>query len=230
MTVLAVTHTASARDWTVSVGATGQLAAEREFDPLGKNDDLALAHLEVGMELEEFIPGFNIELAYDVGGSYDALFEGDSPWLNTELQIHRIVVGASMRLELTTWFSAVAHLAGTLDFARLNLHDANNEYLYDWALAKPGVVGTLGVEFMVPRNLLRRWFEKPAGPENDGFTLGFRMEAGWSLRQAYEFNEMTAPAPDSGEQAKNQIGRQPVNLGDVGLDGFTFRMGLIVFF
>ncbi len=228
--ILILPSTVAARDWTITVGTTAQIAADREFDPLAKEDDIVLAHLEVGMELEELLPGLNVELAYEPGGKYDALFEGSSPWLNAELNIHRIVLGASFRMELSTWFSAVGRLAGTLDFAHLSLHDANNEYLSDWANAKLGVLGTLGVEFVVPRNLWRRWFEKAEGAENDGFTMGLRLEAGWSVRQAYEYSEMMAPAPDDEEQAKNQIEREAVDLGAVSLDGFMFRVGLIVFF
>jgi hypothetical protein len=230
LVILVLPAAVFARDWTVTVGTTTQIAADREFDPLAKEDDIVLAHLEVGMELEEVLEGLNLELDYEPGGRYDALFAGTSAWLNTELDIHRITLGASLRLEFFTWFYAVGRLAGTLDFARLEIHDANNTYLSDWANAKLGMLGTLGVEFLVPRNLWRRWFQKAPGEENDGFTLGLRLEAGWSLRQAYDYDEMRAPDSGSAGEAEVQIDRQAVKLGAVNLDGFVFRVGLIVFF
>jgi len=124
----------------------------------------------------------------------------------------------------------VGRLAGTLDFARLEVHDANHTYLSDWANAKLGIMGTLGVEFLVPRNLWRRWFQKAPGDKNEGFTLGLRLEAGWSLRQAYDYDEMRAPDSGSDGEAEIQIDRQAVDLGAVTLDGFLFRVGLVVFF
>jgi hypothetical protein len=58
---LAIPQTSIARDFAVSVCGTGHIVAQREYDPLSADDALGLAHVELGMELEELLPGLSLE-------------------------------------------------------------------------------------------------------------------------------------------------------------------------
>jgi hypothetical protein len=135
-----------------------------------------------------------------------------------------------MRLPVTEWLHGVARAGATLDFVKLELVDGGQTLLSDWANAKLGVQGVLGVEFLMPRNIWRKWFKRPSGHPHDGFTMGLRFEVGWSYKQEFVFDEMNEPTPEDEEVAKRQIDRLPITLGGIHLDGFMFRAGLIVFF
>jgi hypothetical protein len=212
-----------ARDVTASALVTGQIAAERSFDPLSADDALALAHIEVGLELEEVLPGLTLELAWETGTQSGDLFAGDQPWLRTELMIQGVVLSAAWRLPVTTWLHGVARMGATCEFARLRLEEDGEVLLTDWANARLGGFASLGAEFILPRNLWRRWVGAEPGDDHEGFTLGIRLEAGWSLRQPYTFDEMH-PADAGG------IDRARIDLGSIDLSGFMFRAGLVAFF
>jgi hypothetical protein len=227
---LALPPAASARDFIVSVCGTGHIVAQREYDPLSSDDALGLAHVELGMELEELLPGLSLEIAWESGTHRGDLFPGINPWLDADLLMHGIVLSAAYRLPVTEWLNAVGRVGGTLDFAKLELSQGGEVLLSDWANAKLGVQGVIGVELFAPRNLLRRWFKRGAGDPHEGFTAGLRFEVGWSYKQSFVYDEMNEPAPENEEVAKRQIDRAPVNLGGIHLDGFIFRAGLVVFF
>jgi len=223
--VLVVAPGTQARDFTVSICGTGQVAADKDFDPLSANDTIGMAHIEVGMELDEILEGLSLELAYQGGSVESDLFAGQNPWLHTQLLTHGIVVSTSMRIPLADWLNTMVRLGATIDFARLRLSSDADLLLSDWSLARLGAVASAGIEVLLPRNQWRDWFDKPRGDAQEGFTMGIRLEAGWSFRQAYEFDQMI-PA----EGGAGKIALQDVGLGGVGLDGFMFRAGLVVFF
>ena len=228
--LLACPPASVAREYTVSVCGTGHVVAQREYDPLSSDDALGLAHVELGIELEEVLPGLSLEIAWETGTHRGDLFSGTNPWLDTELLMHGVVLSAAYRLPVTEWMNAVGRVGGTLDFAELELREDGKTLLSDWANAKLGVQGVIGVEFFTPRNLLRKWFSQDPGDPAEGFTMGLRFEVGWSYKQEFVYDEMNEPAPSDKEIAKRQIDRAPVNLGGVSLDGFIFRAGLVVFF
>jgi hypothetical protein len=227
---LALPQASSARDFIVSVCGTGHIVAAREYDPLSGDDALGLAHVELGMELEELLPGLSLEIAWESGTHSGDLFPAGNPWLDADLLMQGMVLSAAYRLPVTEWMITVGRVGGTLDFAKLELREGGQTLLSDWANAKLGVQGVIGVEIFTPRNLLRKWFKKDAGDPDEGFTVGLRFEVGWSYKQAFVYDEMNEPAPENEEVAKRQIKRAPVNLGGIHLDGFVFRAGLVVFF
>ncbi|MBW1807920.1 MAG: hypothetical protein JRJ19_09285 [Deltaproteobacteria bacterium] len=214
-----------ARDYSVSVGATGQIAASRDFDPLSDDDEFSLAHVEVGIELDEVLPGLSLEVAWEAGSVSNQLYAGPNPWLSTELAIHGLILSASYRLPLTTWLNGTVRLGGTLDFARLQFTQDDQILLSDWSMARVGIVGTAGVEFLLPRNLWRTWFDKPKGDPDEGFTMGLRFELGWSYRQAFVFDQMRPSDTD-----KLSIVRSDMDIGGVHIDGLLFRVGLVAVF
>lgn len=228
--LLALPQTSSPRDFTVSVCGTGHVVAQREYDPLSADDALGLAHVELGMELEELLPGLSLEIAWESGTHSGDLFPAGNPWLDADLLMQGVVLSAAYRLPVTEWMNTVARVGGTLDFAKLELREGGDTLLSDWANAKLGVQGVIGVEFFTPRNLLRKWFKQDNGDPDEGFTVGLRFEVGWSYKQEFVYDEMNEPAPEDQEVAKRQIDRAPVNLGGIHLDGFIFRAGLVVFF
>jgi hypothetical protein len=228
--LLACPQPAYARDYTVSVCGTGHIVAQREYDPLSGDDALGLAHVELGLELEEVLPGLSLEIAWESGTHNGDMFPGTNPWLDADLMIQGIVLSAAYRLPVTEWMNAVGRVGGTLDFAELEIREDSKTLLSDWANAKLGVQGVIGVEIFAPRNLLRKWFKQNPGDPDDGFTMGLRLEVGWSYKQEFVYDEMNEPAPEDKEIAKRQIDRAPVNLGGISLDGFIFRAGLVVFF
>ncbi len=230
MGLLALPQAAFPRDYVVSVCGTGHVVAQREYDPLSADDALGLAHVELGMELEELLPGLSLEIAWESGTHHGDLFPGASRGLDTDLLMHGMVLSAAYRLPVTEWMNTVARVGGTLDFAKLELSEGGEVLLSDWANAKLGIQGVIGVEFFTPRNLLRKWFKRDPGDPREGFTVGLRFEVGWSYKQPFVYDEMNEPAPEDQEVAKRQIDRAPVNLGGVHLDGFIFRVGLVVFF
>lgn len=221
---------APARDFTISACGTGHVVAQREYDPLSSDDALGLAHIELGMELKELLPGLSLEIAWESGTHRDGLFAAGNPWLDADLLMHGVVLSAAYRLPVTGWMNTVVRMGGTLDFARLELREDGRTLLSDWANAKLGVQGVIGVEFFTPRNLLRKWFKQDQGDPDEGFTVGLRFEVGWSYKQEFVYDEMNAPAPEDEEVSKRQIDRAPVSLGGIHLDGFIFRAGLVVFF
>jgi hypothetical protein len=228
--LLACPQSSHARDYTVSVCGTGHVVAQREYDPLSSDDALGLAHVELGLEFEEVLPGLSLEIAWESGTRHGDMFPGGDPWLDAELLMHGMVLSAAYRLPVTEWMNAVGRVGGTLDFAELEIREDGNTLLSDWANARLGVQGVIGVEIFTPRNLLRRWFKQDPGDPDEGFTVGLRFEVGWSYKQAFVYDEMNEPAPEDEEVAKRQITRAPVNLGGIHLDGFIFRAGLVVFF
>jgi hypothetical protein len=214
-----------ARDYNLSVGATGQIAASRDFDPLSDDDEFNLAHIELGIELDEVLPGLSLEVAWEVGSVSNQLYAGDNPWLSTELAINGLILSASYRLPLTTWLNGTVRLGGTLDFARLRFTQNDQILLSDWSMARLGIIGTAGVEFMLPRNLWRTWFDKPEGDPQQGFTMGLRFELGWSYRQAFVFDQMRSSDTD-----KLSIARTDMDIGGVHIDGLMFRVALVAVF
>lgn len=228
--LLALPLPSSARDFTVSVCGTGHVVAQREYDPLSAGDALGLVHVELGMELRELLEGLSLEIAWESGTHNGDLFPAGNPWLDADLLMHGVVLSAAYRLPVTEWMNTVARVGGTLDFAKLELREGGDTLLSDWANAKLGVQGVIGVEFFTPRNLLRKWFKQDDGDPDDGFTVGLRFEVGWSYKQEFVYDEMSEPAPENEEVAKRQIDRAPINLGGIHLDGFIFRAGLVVFF
>jgi len=218
---------AEARELTLSICGTGQVVAAREFDPLSSQDVLGLAHVEAGIELPELLPGLSLELAWEGGTTKNDLFAGSAPWLESQLMIHGAVLTAAWRLPLFSWLQATARAGMTLDFARLRFEKDGQTYLSDWANARMGVTAALGAELVLPRNTWRRWFGLDDLEGNQGFTLGLRLEAGWSYRQGFAFDEMAPPG--SGDEGSD-IERMPVDLGSLDLDGFFFRAGLVAFF
>lgn len=220
--VLAWPAAAGARELSFSALVSGQIVAEPSFDPLARHDTLALAHLEVGVELDELLEGLSLELAWEAGGSREELFAGDQPWLHSDLLVHGVVLGASWRLPVFAWLRGVVRLGGTVDFARLQLREDGQTLLSDWANGRVGGFATLGAEVILPRNVWRRWFGRPEGDPLEGFTLGLRLELGWSLRQAFVYDQMRGDRGD--------ISRVPADLGSVHLDGFMFRTGLLCVF
>ncbi|MFC1654287.1 hypothetical protein ACFL2F_00665 [Myxococcota bacterium] len=228
--LLACPPAASARDFAISVCGTGHVVAQREYDPLSADDALGLAHVELGMELEEVLEGLSLEIAWESGRHIGDLFPGGNPWLDADLLMHGVVLSAAYRLPVAEWMNAVGRVGGTLDFAKLELRDGEQTLLSDWANAKLGAQAVIGVEFFTPRNLLRKWFKQDSGDPGEGFTVGLRLEVGWSYKQEFVYDEMNEPAPGDKEVAKRQIDRAPINLGGINLDGFIFRAGLVVFF
>jgi len=228
--LLALPPVSSARVFTVSVCGTGHVVAQREYDPLSADDALGLVHIELGMELEELLEGLSLEIAWETGTNNGDLFPAGNPWLNADLLMQGVVLSAAYRLPVTEWMNTVARVGGTLDFVKLELRESGDTLLSDWANAKLGVQGVIGVEFFTPRNLLRKWFKQDQGDSDDGFTVGLRFEVGWSYKQEFVYDEMNEPAPENKEVAKRQIDRAPINLGGIHLDGFIFRAGLVVFF
>jgi hypothetical protein len=228
--LLACPQSSIARDYSVSVCGTGHIVAQREYDPLSGDDALGLAHVELGLELEEVLPGLSLEIAWESGTHNGNMFPGDNPWLEAGLLMHGIVLSAAYRLPVTEWMNAVGRVGGTLDFAELEIREDGKTLLSDWANAKLGVQGVIGVEIFTPRNLLRKWFRQDPGDPDEGFTMGLRFEVGWSYKQEFVYDEMNEPPPEDEEIAKRQITRAPVNLGGIHLDGFIFRAGLVVFF
>jgi hypothetical protein len=227
---LAIPQTSIARDFAVSVCGTGHIVAQREYDPLSADDALGLAHVELGMELEELLPGLSLEIAWESGTHSGDLFPGGNPWLDADLLMHGVVLSAAYRLPVTEWMNTVARAGGTLDFAKLELREGGRTLLSDWANAKLGVQGVIGVEFFTPRNMLRKWFKQDGGDPDEGFTVGLRFEVGWSYKQEFVYDEMKQPPPADEEARKRQIDRAPISLGGIHLDGFLFRAGLVVFF
>ena len=228
--LLACPQSSTARDYTVSVCGTGHVVAQREYDPLSSDDALGLVHIELGLELEELLPGLSLEIAWETGNNRGDMFAGDNPWLETELLVQGIVLSAAYRLPVTEWMNAVGRVGGTLDFAELEIREDGKTLLSDWANAKLGVQGVIGVEIFTPRNLVRKWFRQDPGDPDEGFTMGLRFEVGWSYKQEFVYDEMNEPPPGDEEIAKRQIERVPINLGGISLDGFIFRAGLVVFF
>ncbi|HUU00180.1 MAG TPA: hypothetical protein VM425_01925 [Myxococcota bacterium] len=218
---------AEARELTLSVCGTGQIVAAREFDPLASQDVLGLAHVEAGLGLGELLPGLSLELAWEGGTTTSDLFAGTTPWLESQLTIHGAVLTAAWRLPLFAWLQATARAGMTLDFARLRFEKDGRTYLSDWANARMGVTAALGAELFLPRNTWRRWFGLSDLENNEGFTLGLRLEAGWSYRQGFAFDDMTPPASGSNG---SDIKSAPIDLGSLNLDGFFFRLGLVAFF
>jgi hypothetical protein len=225
--LLLLTGSVEARELTLSVCGTGQIVAGREFDPLAGQDVLGLAHVEAGIGLPELLPGLSLELAWEGGTSKSDLFAGTNPWLESQLTIHGALLTAVWRLPFFSWLQLTARGGMTLDFARLRFIKDNRVFLSDWANARPGVTAALGAELVLPRNTWRRWFGLEDLEKNEGFTLGLRLEAGWSYREKFSFDDMTPP--DSGDNS-SEISSAPVDLGSLSLDGFFFRLGLVAFF
>jgi hypothetical protein len=221
---------AHARDYTVTLSGSGQVVAQREFDALADDDGLALFHLEFGLELPELLEGLSLELGYETGTRSQHLFAGDDPWLSTHLELHGLTLSVAYRMPVTTWLNATARAGGTLDFARLYLTGPDGVLIEDWANAKVGGFGTLGLEIALPRNLWKRWLSRPEADPNEGFTMGLRMEIGWALRQPFSYDEMRTPVPGNEDEAKLQIDRQTIDLGDIHLDGLMFRVGFYTAF
>lgn len=216
---------AVARDYHVSLLGVGQVVADPEYDALSGDDGLALFNLELGLELPELLEGFGLELTYGTGTQQARLFAGEDPWLKTRLQLHEVLLGAVYRYPLTSWLNASARIGASLDFAKLSLRSQGEALLSDWDLARLGGYGLLGLELAMPRGLWSKWLTGVEGDPNDGFTVGLRLEAGWSIRQPMRYGDV-----DGGDGGKQAIAIQGVDLGAVSLDGFLFRAGAYVVF
>lgn len=227
---LALPATIQARDFSLTLLSGGQVVADREFDPLAENDGLALVQVELGIELPELLEGFSLELGYGFAEKHAELYAGDQPWLTTGLELHGVLLSAAYRLPLTAWLSASARVGGSLDFVRLRLQTDQTVLLQGWQLAKLGVFGLLGLELGLPRNLWRRWLERPEGDPREGFTLGLRLEAGWAWRQALDYGRLVAPEDEQALAGVDPIAREPVDLGDLRLAGCLFRIGVFAIF
>ncbi len=221
---------AGARDWHVSLLGAGQVVAAPEFDPLASGDGLVLFQLELGLEIDEFVDGLSLELAYQTGGRNAALYTGSRQDLKTGLDLHGVTLAAVYRHPLTRWLNLSARLGGSLDFARLRVSSAEaGTLLRHWELARPGGFATLGLELALPRALWRRWLDRPAGDAQAGFTIGLRIEAGWQLCAPLDYGRVD-PAVETPEGQDEAIARQPVDLGSLRLDGFLWRAGLYAVF
>ncbi len=216
---------AAARDYHVSLLGVGQVVADPEYDTLSADDGLALFNLELGLELPELLEGLGLELTYGTGEQQSRLFAGDDPWLKTRLQLHEVLLGVVYRYPLTSWLNASARVGASLDFAKLSLRSQGEALLSDWDLARLGGYGLLGLELAMPRGLWGKWLTGVEGDPTEGFTIGLRLEAGWSLRQPMRYGDMVGDA--GGRQA---IEVQGAELGAVSLDGFLFRAGAYVVF
>ena len=225
--LLMLGSSAGAREWTISICGTGQVVAAREFDPLAGQDILGLAHVEAGIGLPELLPGLSLELAWEGGSARSNLFAGVSPWLSSELTLYGALLSLAWRLPVLDWLRLTSRAGMTLDFARLRFESDGQTYLSDWSIARPGVSAALGAELVLPRNTWRSWFGLEPVDGEQGFTLGLRLEAGWSYRQSFEFDQMT---PSASGNANSAIEPAAVDLGSLGLDGFFFRAGLVAFF
>lgn len=218
--LLGPTQAVQARDYHVSLLGGAQIVANRDVDALSADDGLPLVHLDLGLELPELSDGLSIELGYQSGKLGSTLFAGDEPWLRSALRMHGLTVGAAYRMPLTNWLILAARAGGTVDFARLRITDDGALLLGGWSMARLGAYGLLGFEIALPRTLWRRWLNRPAGDPRDGFTLGIRLEAGWAYRQPFDYDGVRAPGS----------GVDPVQLGDVHLDGALFRAGIFAVF
>jgi len=220
-----LTGTTQARDYHLSLLGVGQVVADREYDPLSGDDGLALFNLEFGLELPEVTEGLSLELAYGTGSQKARLYAGENPWLKTRLDLHQVLLGAVYRLPLTSWLGATARLGASLDFAKLSLVSDGQTLLADWDLARLGGYATAGLEIALPRSLWTKWMGLPTGDPTEGFTLGLRFEAGWSIRQALRYADISGSGG-----GQEDIAVQGTDLGSVRLDGFLFRAGAYVVF
>ena len=219
---LLVSATAGAESLKFTLGGSDSAVTDTGYDYL--DDDNFLTMGQLGADFT-FVPGFWVGVEYDWGVRRDNTFGR----LDTTLDIDGLLVNARYEYDVASFFSPYVQAGGGFYHLQLgaNFGDERRE---DDAFA--GVFhGLVGVEFHVPKKIVRRIFGISKRSTMGDFTFGFMLEGGYRVVTESSFNDLIRPEPDKKPEPEDRpLETEPVRFGDLDLSGVVMRSALVVRF
>ena len=220
--LLALPVGASAETLRFELGGSDAAVTDTGFDYLSDDNFLTLGQLGADFS---FVPGFWVGLEYDYGRKKDTAFPG----LDTTLDVDGLLINARYEYDVLSFLRPYVQVGG--GFYHLEL-DANfsGEKREDDAFSA-AFLGLVGVEFMVPHELVRRMFGISKRSWAGDFTFGFMLEGGYRYVSGATFDELVRPEPDKKPDPEDlPLDTAAINLGDVDFSGVVMRSALVVRF
>ncbi len=201
------------RSWHINVlgDATPMFVRHSSFDALEADDSIALvgATVEGGYTLRDAIP-IMAQVSYGWAALGEPLFEE----LQMSLEAHSLQIGVMAGYRFWDAMMPYVRAGLTLTWADLSI-DGGGDSVEGRSFA-PGFYATAGVELA----LARRWIERAF--RTTQFTIGIRLEAGYTYLGRFEFTEET--------DESTLVTHTNAQLGTLQLDGATIRLSFLLSF
>ena len=203
----------SPRNWHINIlgEATPMFVQDASFDALQRDDSIALAGatIEGGYAIGDQIP-IMAQISYGWMSLGDPLFDDLQP----TLEAHSVQIGVLAGYRFWDAMMPYVRAGVTLTWAELILDGVGDSFEeQDFA---PGVYAMAGLELALARRWIRRLFR------TDQFTLGVRVEAGYTYLGRFEYG---GTSDDS-----TLVTHSNSSLGTLRLDGATMRVGFLISF
>lgn len=218
---LATPQTADA-EAILALGGKDQAVSDDSYDFLSDDQFLSAGHLSVAVGV--------IDRLF-VGLDYVWASEESSPFVaaHSVLDLDALMLTSRVELPATDFFRPYASLGAGVTYADLlvTLSGADREQ----QLWLPTVSGLVGVELVVPPNLMRRVLGIPKSSVFANLTVGVNLEAGYEWMLEADFDDLKVPEPDVEPKPEDRpLDSLGIKYGTVDMSGAVMRSAIVTRF
>ena len=220
LVTLTLASSAQAEFIRLSLGGSESAVTDNGYDYLSEDNFLSVGQLGVDVEV---LPGLWAGLEYNGATIEDTPFPG----LQTSLDIDGLLAHARYEYSVASFLSAHVQAGGGFYHlalgATIGAEDRQDTRYVGTALA------LAGIEFHVPRGIIRRFFGTSRRDKKGDLTFGFTLEGGYRLVTTADFDSLSRAEPDK-EPEDRPIDTTDINFGRLDLSGVVLRSALVVRF